>query len=89
MFAQSQRNQRRTENQYNSIVDKVYKNIPKNYDSIMFHYENYNEIVYIDSTKEIVNAVNINALRRESGIFPRYSRHRENLFVPTISTHFF
>jgi len=89
IFAQSQRNQRRTENQYNSILDKVYKNIRENYDSIMFHYENYNEIVYIDSTKEIVNAVNINSLRRESGIFPRYSRHRGNLLVPSFSTYLF
>ena len=51
-----------------SIINRVADKIMENYDSVRYVYERYQEYAYIDSTKEIINAVQINSLRHESGV---------------------
>ena len=55
---------------YDSIMNRVSENIFQNYDSLRFVEESYSEFVYIDSTKEIISAVQLNTLKRESGAGP-------------------
>jgi hypothetical protein len=73
--------------QYDYIMNRVTERLLVNYDSIRLLNERYSEFAYIDSTKEIINAVQINALKRGSGVPGGFSKsnQRNNLSLYFLS----
>jgi hypothetical protein len=71
---------------YKNIMDNVQKNISKNYDSMICLHTNYHEFVYIDSTKEIISVVHLDALSRKSsvGLASKYKTAGEYLYSGSI-----
>jgi N-acetylmuramoyl-L-alanine amidase len=73
-FAQQQK--------YADIMNSVQKNIRKNYDTVICLRTDYNEFIYIDSTKEIMSVVHLDALSRRSqvGLASKYKNISEHLY---------
>jgi len=62
-----------SEEYYKHIMSHVSDRLIENYDSVVLLNERYREFAYIDSTKEIINAVQLNNLVRTTPLF--YSRY--------------
>ena len=63
---------------YVSALSQVENNIHKNYDSIVNALEDYYEFAYNNTSKEVISAVQINALRRRSGNLITQKKNLEN-----------
>jgi len=64
----AQKHQKAIMDEYNFIMRTVQDRIYVNYDSMMYLFNNYAEYAYIDSSKKLLNAVQIISLRRESSM---------------------